>query len=122
MTSSVALRKRSNARRIECCFASSREKTVICCGNPISPDNSRRTKTFPSDPVPPVTNTRLSVSMISPELVISRGILAHLLDHLWPCLRRPTRFVTESIRVETTVADERIIRPDLYIQFKGLFH
>src|SRR6476646_4890744 len=122
MTSSVALRKRSKARRIVCCLASSREKTVIWCGTPSSPDNSRRTKTFPSDPVPPVTNSRLPVSITSPELIVAGGILSHLLDHLWPAVRRPTGFASDSIGVKTAVADERIFGHDFDIQSKCLFH
>jgi hypothetical protein len=34
------------------------EKTMTLAGSPESPLKSRRTRTFPREPVPPVTNTR----------------------------------------------------------------
>src|SRR5262245_38576683 len=43
---------------MKCCLASSRDRTTILAGVPSSPPSSLRTRTCPSEPVPPVTSTR----------------------------------------------------------------
>src|SRR5882672_7245020 len=125
MTSSVEERRRWKARRIECCLASSREKTVICFGSPISPERSRRTSTFPSEPVPPVTTTRLSASIVSPNLVpnlvIGSCVRRHPFDHLRPRSRNESSGLSKSLAVKTAIANESFVWLDLDVHCKGLF-
>src|SRR2546423_2095602 len=118
MTSSVAVRRRSKARRIECCLASSREKTVICVGKPTSPVSSLRASTLPSEPVPPVTTTLLPVSII-PDLLVGSFVARHPLDHLRPGGRREARLASEPRAVEAAVADELAVRLDLRVEAEG---
>src|ERR1044072_7695044 len=115
MTSSVAVRSRSKARRIECCLASSREKTVTCAGRPTSPVSRRLTSTLPSEPVPPVTTTLLPVSMI-PNFLVRSGVVRHALYHPGPRPRRKARLAPEPRAVETTVADEFVVGLNLRVE------
>src|SRR5436305_979449 len=111
MTSSVAVRLRWKASRIWCCLASSREKTVIWRGNPISPVRSRLTSTLPSEPVPPVTTTLLSLRNIGPpNLVIRRRVFAHPLDHLRPRRGDDARRLPEARAVEAADVYETVVR------------
>src|SRR5690242_14404151 len=85
MTSSVASGLRWKARRIWCCLASSRENTVTERGSPISPPSNRRTSTFPSEPVPPVTTTLLSLRTIEYlSFETEQTYLAHFLSKPGP--------------------------------------
>src|SRR5580704_6279999 len=60
---------------MKCCFASSLEKTITLSVLPISPDSNRRTSTFPRDPVPPVTTTRLpSKNFIALDSIQNRAL------------------------------------------------
>src|SRR5579862_1919836 len=54
MISSVAAALFWYSMRMECCFASSRERTMILAGLPALPSRKRRTSVLPSEPVPPV--------------------------------------------------------------------
>src|SRR5438105_7530502 len=113
MTSSVAVRLRWKARRIWCCLASSREKTVIWRGSPASPVSRRLTRTLPSEPVPPVTTTLLSLgSMNPPNLFVRRRVVAHAPDHLRPRGRADAGLAAEARAVEAAVTDERLVRLD----------
>ena len=47
--------------RISCCLPSSRESMMTLSGLPLRPLSSRRSRTLPSEPVPPVTRISLSV-------------------------------------------------------------
>src|SRR5712692_5703778 len=62
MTSSVLADRFWYDNRIWCCLASSRLKTRTLSGSPASPRSRRRTSTWPSEPVPPVTSTRFPSS------------------------------------------------------------
>src|SRR5437870_11002128 len=113
MTSSVGARRFWKARRIECCLASSREKTVICCGSPISPVSRRRTRTLPKEPVPPVTSTFLSLSINPPNFVVGRCVIVHPLDHLGPRRSlKPCRRV-KARAIQAAVADKCLIWLDI---------
>src|ERR1044072_4456212 len=115
MTSSVAVRSRSKARRIECCLASSREKTVTCAGRPTSPVSRRFTSTLPSEPVPPVTTTLLPVSMI-PNFLVRSGVVRHALYHLGPRPRRKARLAPKPRAVEAAAADEFVVGLNLRVE------
>src|ERR687887_2556798 len=114
MTSSVAVRLCWKARSIWCCLASSREKTVIWRGSPISPVSRRLTRTLPSEPVPPVTTTLLSLRSIGPpDFVVRRRVGAQAPDHLGPRGRPDAGLAAEARAVEAAVAGERLVRLDL---------
>src|SRR5579885_548894 len=129
MTSSVAVRLRWKARRIWCCLASSREKTVICRGTPISPVSRRLTSTLPSEPVPPVTTKLLSLRSMNPlfktqcgaYLFVGRRVAAQRRDHLRPRRRADAGLRAEARGGEAPVADERLVRLDADAQAVNLF-
>src|SRR3954465_11767933 len=113
MISSVAFERCWNASRIECCFASSRENTVICAGLPSCPESRRRTSTGRRDPVPPVTTTRLSVSTArSSRPVVRRRPLREPGDHIPPFRRHDPGPPDAARAVEAAVDHERVVRLD----------
>src|SRR5687768_17468935 len=113
MMSSVASLRRMNESRISCCLASSRENTVIRAGTPSSPVSRRRTIAWPSDPVPPVTNTFLpSTSIQSSPPVIWRGVGGHLVDHRRPVRRLVRGRGPEPASVQAAIDANGIIRVD----------
>jgi hypothetical protein len=59
----VRWQRGTSACRIACCVAWSRDSPIIFAGSPSSPEGIRRTSTWPSDPVPPMTSTRRPVSI-----------------------------------------------------------
>src|SRR4051794_10436543 len=118
--SSVATRRCWNARRIECWSASLREKTTTSSGTPISPSSSRRTRTCPSDPVPPVTTTRLPSSKALPHLRIILGGASELRDHLRPARGLPPRRAAEAAGVEAAIDHDALVRLDLDVQLEGV--
>src|SRR4029079_11080720 len=60
------------------CFASSREKTMILLGAPISRRSSRRTSDWPREPVPPVTSTTAPSSGCFIALLRCQVVVEHL--------------------------------------------
>src|SRR5207302_1179232 len=101
--------------------ASSREKTVIFLGRPSSPVSKRRTRTLPSEPVPPVTTIFLSVSNRPPKFRIRSGIVEQSRNHIRPTWRDKTGRLKKTSAVQAPVANERVIRFDLHVQAAHLF-
>src|SRR5215217_4611773 len=118
--SSVATRRCWNARRIVCWSASLREKTTTSSGTPSSPSSSRRTRTCPNEPVPPVTMTRLPSSKALPNCRVLLGGSGELDNHVVPARRRPTGCVPKPRGVETPVDDEALVRLDLDVELERL--
>src|SRR4051795_263223 len=118
--SSVATRRCWNARRIVCWSASLREKTTTSSGTPISPSSSRRTRTWPSEPVPPVTMTRLPSSKALPHVrVLLRGG-GELGRHLRPRRWLESGGATEPARVEAAVDRDAVFRLDVEVKLEGV--
>src|SRR2546421_7399982 len=90
-------------------------------GVPISPERSLRTRTFPSEPVPPVTTTRLSVSIVPPNLRIRSRVFVHLFDHLRPTRGSSVQLSPEALRLQTAVAGESLVRLNQHLQPINLF-
>src|SRR5579884_259680 len=113
--SSVATRRCWEERRIACWRASLRENTTTCRGRPISPSSRRRTSTWPSEPVPPVTTTFLpSSKRISPRVRgRPRGKLGH---HLLPWRGRPARRLAQRRGVQAAVDAHTIVGHDLDLE------
>src|SRR5215212_2995619 len=111
--SSVATRRCWNARRIVCWSASLREKTTTSSGTPISPSSSRRTRTWPSEPVPPVTMTRLPSSKALPDLGVLVGRRRELGHHLLPARRLPPGGAPKPSRVEAAIDRDALIGLDV---------
>src|SRR4051812_5463719 len=111
--SSVATRRCRNDSRISCCSASLRENTVTLAGRPASPSSSRRTSACPRDPVPPVTTTRLSLS-------IGSLLLGQLLDHLLPGGRIPVEGFAQAGCVEAAVDPDARLRLDLGVEAEAV--
>src|SRR3954465_7278004 len=114
--SSVATRRCWNARRIECWSASLREKTITSSGTPSSPSSRRRTSTCPSEPVPPVTMTRLPSSKALPYVRVALRGLGELGDHLFPGRRGPASRLSETGGIEAPVDNDAVVRLDLDVE------
>src|SRR3954447_4611007 len=112
MTSSVASRLCRYERRMSCCFASSRERTVTCRGVPSSPVSSRRTTACPNDPVPPVTSTFL-VSSIQSPLFVRSLVRRQRADHVRPRRRRDIQDPPQRRAVEPPIDDRLGLRLDV---------
>src|SRR3954452_466070 len=117
--SSVATRRCWNARRIVCWSASLREKTTTSSGTPISPSSSRRTRTWPSEPVPPVTMTRLPSSKTLPHVRVLLGRDGQLRRHVRPARWLPSRGAPEAARVEAAVDRDALVRLDVDVELEG---
>src|SRR4051812_22303376 len=89
---------------MSCCRASLRENTTTSAGRPASPSSSRRTSAWPSEPVPPVTTTRLSVS------------IRKLLHHLVPPRRLPSCRRAQTGAIEAAVDLHRRVRHELDLE------
>src|SRR5438128_43744 len=107
--SSVATRRCWKARRIVCWSASLREKTRTSWGTPCSPSSRRRTRTWPSEPVPPVTTTRLPVSKALLDDRVVGGHRGELGDHLGPARRLPPGGGAEPGRIEAAVNLDAVV-------------
>src|SRR5215218_456636 len=118
--SSVATRRCRNASRIVCWRASLREKTTTSSGTPTSPSRRRRTNTWPRDPVPPVTMTRLPSSKDLPDARVLRRARGELGHHLRPARRRPARGLAEPGGVEAAVDHDALIPLDLDLELEGV--
>src|SRR3954447_10437642 len=118
--SSVATRRCWNARRIVCWSASLREKTTTSSGTPSSPSSRRRTRTCPSEPVPPVTMTRLPSSKALPDVGVPLRGGGELRNHLLPARRGPTGGVPEGGGVEAPIDDDALIGLDLEVELKRI--
>src|SRR3954447_2533802 len=118
--SSVATRRCWNASRIECWSASLRENTTTSSGTPISPSSSRRTRTWPSEPVPPVTMTRLPSSKALPQMRVVVGGRRELGDHLRPARRPPPRRLAKPAGVKAAIDHDRVVRLDVDVRLEGI--
>src|SRR4051812_21876326 len=107
MTSSVARGRCCSSRRIACCFASSREKTMTLRGEPAVPFRRRSTSARPSDPVPPVMTTVASsrIDMRGPSPRRDGGA-AHA--DAWPVGQPPAAVVVELETLERIVRQEQV--------------
>src|ERR1700730_12869735 len=104
---------------MKCCFASSREKTITFEGTPSRPANSRRTSTWPSDPVPPVIKILLPSNTFmfdNPPLVVTGGVFRKLSGQLAPWRTHISGGAHKLFSHHTPVAPELIVRQDLNIQ------
>src|SRR5450756_538222 len=104
-----------------CCLASSREKTTILAGWPISPLSRRRTSTWPSEPVPPVISTRLPLSgyMGQPPFVVGCRVCSHFGHHLLPGGDGVSGGPHETGGTETAVAGWVVEGLDLDVEIHG---
>src|SRR5262249_27543106 len=109
-----------NLSRMACCFASSREKMTIFLGLPSSPDRRRRISIMPSEPVPPVTTTVLSVSMMAFIPQIMYRLLMHVLNHCRPGRRCKARLRCEALSIQAAVNIDRLIRHDVDVDVVDL--
>src|SRR6185437_3365870 len=97
---------------------------MIFFGNPSSPERSRRTRTFPREPVPPVTRIRLFLKLfvtafsISSPSFIRCWIPAQLHDELLPRRSPIACCVHKLFPPHAPVAKELIVSHDLNIEFK----
>src|SRR5450756_2350356 len=107
-----------------CCLASSREKTTILAGWPISPLSRRRTSTWPSEPVPPVISTRLPLSgyMGQPPLVVGGRVCSQFGYHLRPGGDAVAGRAHEALGAEAAVARRVVVRVDLDVEMHGFLH
>src|SRR4051794_25061970 len=118
--SSVATRRCWNARRIVCWSASLREKTTTSSGTPTSPSSSRRTRTWPSEPVPPVTMTRLPSSKALPQVRVVVGGGCELRRHFRPARGLEGRGAAEAARVEAAIDHDRVVRLNVDVKLEGI--
>src|SRR5689334_12644799 len=114
--SSVAACACFHAVFIAYCFASSRENTMILLGAPSSRRSSRRTRDWPTDPVPPVTRTTAPSSSRFIEL-LGRQVLV---QHRLPRRRSDAGSCVEPARVERAVDHRLVHGPDGAIEVQAL--
>src|SRR6187200_2553518 len=100
------------------CFASSREKTMILLGAPISRRSSRRTSDWPREPVPPVTSTTAPSS----GCFIALPRCQVVVEHLVPGRRLDAGRGAEAARVERPVQGGLVHRADGAIQVESVAH
>ena len=118
MISSVAAARCWYSTRMKCCLASSREKTMILAGRPISPDESRRTSTLPSEPVPPVMRIRFPsrVSSWCHPFFVGSWILGQMLDQHGPRRRDVPCRLPEFVTPHAAVRDLSVVRHDFDVE------
>src|SRR5438045_742421 len=120
MTSSVADSRCRYDSRMSCCLASSRENTVTRAGRPASPDSSRPTTVFPSDPVPPVTSTRNPSNTCLSPLFVGTRIRGQCSNHRVPSGDRQVRRLPEHGTVEGAIDPDGVAWLDERIRAVGL--
>ena len=100
--------------RMSCCFASSRENTMIFAGVPSSPVSSRRTNSLASEPVPPVTRIALAVKhhAVSASYGLPRR---QLVDHRVP-RRRCVAGRGAKPLPQAAIDHELVVRLDLDVE------
>src|SRR5689334_20110619 len=106
--SSVAACACFHAVFIPYCFASSREKTMILLGAPISRRSRRRISDWPSEPVPPVTSTTAPSSGCFIALLGSQVVV----EHRVPGRRLDPGGRADTALVERPVDDRLVDGPD----------
>src|SRR5579863_4272278 len=119
MISSVAAALFWYSIRIRCCFASSRERTMIFAGLPALPSRNRRTSVFPSDPVPPVISIRLPSNCLTGVLFpfpVGCIVIGEVRNQLRPWRGNTARRLRELFSFQAPVAEKIRIRCDFNVQ------
>src|ERR1700730_5787209 len=123
MISSVAATLLWYSIRMKCCFASSREKTMIFAGSPARPARNRRTSVLPSDPVPPMIRSFLPSKHFifhRPPFVIRSLIAPKLIDQLRPGWTEVAGCSLEFVSPQAPVTNKLLVRNDLDVQLVSL--
>src|SRR2546430_16036753 len=103
------------------CLASSREKTTIFSGHPISPVSRRLTSVLPSEPVPPVIRILLpSRGRTSIPPFIGGRVLNELGDQFRPGRRLVADGRAELVAAHAAVRDLGVLGRDRDIQSVGV--
>src|SRR5580692_7477124 len=95
--------------RMECCFASSRERTMILAGLPAPPSRKRRTRVLPSEPVPPVIRIVFPSKVGSLELFpffVGGFIVGKFGYKFWPGRTYEARRLSEFVSFHASIAEE----------------
>src|SRR5579863_2961933 len=120
MISSVAAVLCWYSMRMKCCLASSREKTMIFAGSPARPERNRRTRVFPSDPVPPMMRMRLPSKHFifeCPPLLVRSLVIRQPCHECGPSRAHIPGRAAEFLSVHAPVTRVLVVRNDLYVQF-----
>src|SRR5580704_15641687 len=95
--------------RMACCFASSRERTMIFAGLPALPSRNRRTRVFPREPVPPVIRIVFPSKLCSFELFpfFVGGFIVEKFAHKFrPRRTYEARRLSEFVSFHASIAEE----------------